>query len=335
MARITNSPLSIFDTIQTRSKSILEFDIEKDLIRTHDLGSKGDFSHLLLEFEFIKKCIAKLLELDLNVLSKEELNNLDSTLQGIVDIYLSLKNFDTLKNNEQVRQAYINSILSHKNTIIHQVADVYKMNTVIHENHDVNKDAKIQLEELTNLKFEAIEIINNITDVRESIKSAAEQTGVEKHARVFLDEANYFTKEAEKWQNRLFWAIGIIGIIAIAVLLIPHKLISDSSNAAVAVQFTISKIVLFSAAFYVLSIINKNYKAYKHNSIVNKHRHNALTTFETFNAGTSDDQTKNAILLQTTQAIFNNQNTGYNDVDADADMSTKVFEIFKSTAPNK
>jgi anti-sigma28 factor (negative regulator of flagellin synthesis) len=97
------------------------------------------------------------------------------------------------------------------------------------------------------------------------------------------------------------------------------------------VQFTITKIVVLSALFYGLSITNRNYKAHKHNGIMNKHRQNALSTFEIFSkAASADDQTKNAILLETTHSIFSNQQTAYLKSEGNSDSSNKIIEIIKS-----
>ena len=97
------------------------------------------------------------------------------------------------------------------------------------------------------------------------------------------------------------------------------------------VQFTITKVVVLTALFYGLSITNRNYKAHKHNAVMNKHRQNALSTFETFSsAASADDQTKNAVLLETTHSIFSNQQTGYLKSEGDSESNSKIIEIIKS-----
>jgi hypothetical protein len=96
------------------------------------------------------------------------------------------------------------------------------------------------------------------------------------------------------------------------------------------IQFSIIKVLVISGGFYALSVCMKNYRAYKHNQVLNKHRHNALTTFETFTKSTEDPQTKNAILLEATHTIFGNQNTGYNNAETnDGDFTSKVIEYIR------
>jgi len=110
---------------------------------------------------------------------------------------------------------------------------------------------------------------------------------------------------------------------------------SKATNAEI-VQFSIAKIVVLSALFYGLSICNRNYKAHRHNSTLNKHRQNALSTFETFaKAAGADNQTKNAVLIEATHTIFSNQQTGYLSSEKDNDSSNKIVEIIKNVTTNK
>jgi len=53
----------------------------------------------------------------------------------------------------------------------------------------------------------------------------------------------------------------------------------------------------------------KNVSASTHNFVVNRHRQNALASFETFVEGASGKEVKDAVLIQATSAIF--FSTGY------------------------
>ncbi|MFC1693182.1 hypothetical protein ACFL1R_06730 [Candidatus Latescibacterota bacterium] len=82
-------------------------------------------------------------------------------------------------------------------------------------------------------------------------------------------------------------------------------------NGLQSIQFGIAKLVIFSVLYTATLWIGKIYKSQWHNYIVNKHRQNALSSFETFVEATSDEQTKNAVLLQATNSIFSPQNSGF------------------------
>ena len=76
------------------------------------------------------------------------------------------------------------------------------------------------------------------------------------------------------------------------------------------------------------------YKAAKHQAAVNRHRGNALKTFQAFVKATNDDSTRDAVLLETTRSIFALTNTGYLDTggEGSSDGAVKVLEIVKSIA---
>lgn len=75
------------------------------------------------------------------------------------------------------------------------------------------------------------------------------------------------------------------------------------------------------------------YKALKHQITVNKHRANALKTFQAFVKAASNDNTRDAVLIETTRSIFANSPSGYLDTtDASSDSNTKILEIIKGSA---
>ena len=75
---------------------------------------------------------------------------------------------------------------------------------------------------------------------------------------------------------------------------------------------------------------DKNCKSSKHNQILNKHRENALASFQAFiEVPTANKETKNAVLLEATRRIFGAQQTGYVVTEND-DSPNKIIEIIKT-----
>ena len=87
--------------------------------------------------------------------------------------------------------------------------------------------------------------------------------------------------------------------------------------------------IWFLVLFYLLTIATGNYRAQSHNYIVNKNKQNALSTFETFVKATDNEEIKNAVLLQTTKAIFNNTQSGYLKNECIGEESSQIIEVFK------
>ena len=94
---------------------------------------------------------------------------------------------------------------------------------------------------------------------------------------------------------------------------------------------TIAKVIGFSIvlSFFVGAL--RTYRAQQHNYIVNKHRENALKTFEAFvSAAGSDQEIKNAVLLEATRTVFAPQVSGFIHQESEPDTrSAQVIEIVR------
>ncbi len=64
--------------------------------------------------------------------------------------------------------------------------------------------------------------------------------------------------------------------------------------------------------------------------MVNRHRQNALSTFEAFVKAASDDDTKNAVLLRATEAIFSLAPSGYVERQSEGQMTPQVIEVLRA-----
>ena len=77
-------------------------------------------------------------------------------------------------------------------------------------------------------------------------------------------------------------------------------------------QNIFTKGFLLTLIYFVINRFSKNYTAQKHLEVVNRHRQNALDTFEAFVAAAgSNQETKDAVLLAATSAIFDANQSGY------------------------
>jgi hypothetical protein len=101
-------------------------------------------------------------------------------------------------------------------------------------------------------------------------------------------------------------------------------------------QKVASKVVILSILLTATLWCGRVYKALMHQSAMNRHRALSLQTFQAFTAAASDLQTKDAVLLEATRAIFAPCATGYVESGtASADSESRVIEIVKSIVPKK
>jgi hypothetical protein len=328
-------------SIKDRFKTILSYDLERELIRKNDLGSTIGFEPIRETLIKILNVVHKLNSIDLTRITFSQLTLFNDALGKPHSYLLRIAKFNIeivgapqaernriITGFEEASDKFIdaagpilwsNYIEEPDDNIHSQLAEL--ISDVRNDSDNARKDAQIKLAE--------------INQVLENAKSAAGKIGVASHAMVFKVEAEFHSEEAKKWlgyTRNIMIAAAVIALFFLILMFLP---IFQNVNVN-PVQFTISKVVILTIFFIGISLCNRNYKAHKHNSIVNKHRQNALSTFETFvKAADSDEQTKNAVLLQTTQSIFASQNTGYNSAENDSDVSSKIIEIVKSSKTNQ
>ncbi|MDE3041134.1 MAG: hypothetical protein KGJ82_11255 [Nitrospirota bacterium] len=164
----------------------------------------------------------------------------------------------------------------------------------------------------------------------EKVRRAAQEVGVAQHNLLFNDEAKEYLKSATTW----LW---ITGLLAIATLIAAFGLLSlylwgsDQFMAKLQSPNLIAvKVVIFGVLISATLWAGRVYRSNQHNYVVNKHRANALSTFETFVKGAGDDQqTKSAVLLQSTQCIFSSQPSGYIAQESDGGMYKQILEIVR------
>lgn len=99
--------------------------------------------------------------------------------------------------------------------------------------------------------------------------------------------------------------------------------------AIVLIQHSIPRLIVVSVLTYGLVWSARNYAASQHNYVVNRHRRNALASFQTFVEGASDKEIKDAVLLEATHSIFTPQDSGFARGDV-PNATSQVIEVFRS-----
>lgn len=85
-------------------------------------------------------------------------------------------------------------------------------------------------------------------------------------------------------------------------------------------------VVLFTATLWCGRI----YKALMHQAVTNRHRALSLQTFQAFSAAASDDDTRNAVLTETTRSIFATTASGYIDSETSSESPLKIIELSRA-----
>lgn len=152
---------------------------------------------------------------------------------------------------------------------------------------------------------------------------------IDNYAKIFKEEARKYKEESQTWITRTFWCIISIALFAVANYLIQVFAPGSQDSVNMLIQSNLTRILILTCMFYALTLCVRNYKSCRHNEIVNKHRENAISSFEAFVANSSTDAaTRDSILLEVTRTIFSNQPSGFIDTTKD-ESAGNIVEIFK------
>ena len=110
--------------------------------------------------------------------------------------------------------------------------------------------------------------------------------------------------------------------------LLMYFFVEPEVNTGIIVQKFGSKVAVLGILIAATVWCGRNYKSLMHLATINKHRALSLQTFQAFSHAASDEQAKDAVLMETTRTIFGNNPTGYIDQKSEScDSKSRIIEI--------
>lgn len=163
------------------------------------------------------------------------------------------------------------------------------------------------------------------------MRSAAAEMGVAQQSIHFADQVRMHAQEGRKWLISSIAIAACVVFFAVITFALNWPPVPESiSETGSLIKYLSLRVIILSILLYALVWSSRNYRAHRHNEIVNRHRQTALITFETFvKAAGGDSQTKNAVLLQATQSIFAPQASGYLSTEPEPLPQSTVVEILR------
>jgi uncharacterized membrane protein len=202
---------------------------------------------------------------------------------------------------------------------------------------DEEERAKMALavETIGKSKAAAEEILKKQTEIDallEKLRKAALKEGAENYVRTFKALAKGFETASRIW-------LAVVVALSIVTIVFAYQTFNTAdfvgSNGEMAPLSTVvlhvtSRVVILSILLFVIGVAARDYRANRHNQVVNRHRATAIDTFELFTKGTADEQTRNAILVKATEAVFQPVGTGYQSKDAEPAPNSTIVEILRA-----
>jgi len=148
-----------------------------------------------------------------------------------------------------------------------------------------------------------------IDEIIVAAREASASAGVAHFTADFSTEAGELKETAKKWLIATSVMGGVTLIASMAFLFLSFKPSTDYAT----VQIITTKLIILGLLFTSTLWCGRIYKALMHQVTVNRHRANSIKTFQAFNQAASNDAARDAVLMETTKAIFGQGSTGYLD----------------------
>ena len=307
---------------------------DEDLERSAELGSK-------LDFRFASRIVGQVFQLYRplqgllidHAVPMNRLAELDDFVKHMTSMMQRILSFDPGISGIEERESIVNEL---EDAYTNQFERVVALGLFCNQSREAPGPSEAA---------EALRVMKEIASIRKKIdaehtealeivsgmRKAAAEAGTVEHAQYFREEAEKHRSAKERW----LWATsGLTALVLLAASAMVWYYATGAPDWTVPqiVQIALAKVILFSGLSYAVVLSARSYRAESHNEVVNRHRENALKTFEAFAAASENSETQSAVLLQATQCIFSHQGTGFSQPDHDQGPS-KVLEVIQRMVP--
>jgi hypothetical protein len=156
------------------------------------------------------------------------------------------------------------------------------------------------------------------------VRSVAAEVGVSQQAGYFGDQASKHADAATSWQTYTNWTAAALVAFAIATLVAGYWV--SPTDTYQAFQFGLSKLLVFSTIAFMLYLCARTLMAHRHNEVVNRHRQNALLTFNALADAATKPEARDVVLTQASACIYAPQDSGFSKP-ASGQTSGSLVEI--------
>lgn len=304
-----------------------------ELVTNPDWGIIN-FEAARIKLELAFRLFNDLIRLPVGILPEGSINNIVNSIEALSAYINEVKNFNTLKGNAGERRDGIIANLSAQIDTFYTEAQHW-IPYLAYQQGDVQK----HLEDLSGAVEQADHILSSTkqeteakkTEIHEIVVAAREASasaGVAHFSSDFMAESEKLEKSAKWW----LWATG--GLTLVTLLIAFMFLRTDQPSDMLSVIYhTTTKLIILGTLITASIWCGKIYRAQRHQITTNRHRANSIKTFQAFNKAASDDAARDAVLLETTRAIFGSSPSGYleQETSGSSNEQTRVIELLGRT----
>lgn len=245
----------------------------------------------------------------------------------------AIRNFTIEQENPSViRDSLISQVKSHtdqfyKAAHIYVPYLAYQKGEIQKNIQELTKSVESAKTLLTDSQKLAGEKKEEIDTIIRAARDASASVGVAHFTGDFENEYTNLEGSAQKW----LFATVLAAVVTLGFGIYFLNATPELKTTAEAVQYVTTKLIILGVLLTATIWCGNIYKAIKHLSTINKFKANSLKTFQAFVKAAEDDAVRDAVLIETTRAIFAESATGYLGADATpGEKSTKIVEVVKN-----
>ena len=293
-----------------------DFDV-KSLPRKEELGSSLNFQDVVPNAIRLIDLYKRLSREAVDDLPDGLANQIKSQADADFNKFQEILNFETdVDNPNAVRQQLIQQIESAYDpafTSLHPFISYGSSVTIDVQRMENEARAMIQSvqDQTESITKELSDTRDRAQEILEDVRRVAAEQGVSQQAIHFKEESESHADQSEHWRGKtikLAWVLGGYALLSFFLHKVPWI---QPETTVQTIQLIASKILVFVVISYMLFLSARNFMSHKHNAIVNKHRQNALATFQALVDAAQEEANKDVILTYASACIFSPQDTGY------------------------
>jgi hypothetical protein len=313
---------------------ILAFSVEENILNQKKYGQQNGYERIRTELSDTYNQLGLLTRTKFEVVPDILLEDLMPHLKRLFEIVQAMVRLEA--RNDDKAKNYVKMFKETASEVTRRIVPIFLFSEFSKQSsnrNDLDSRKNEFAKYLEKAKNEAQQELDTAKNVIARLSDQAKNAGILSYTTAFSQQAQHFKTNANWWLAFAIVFFLLIVILGGYLIRNPSSVYSTITNADHSIfvydviQISIIRVLIASAVFYGLTTSIKTFRANRHNEILNRHRQNALEAFQAFsNAPSADDQTKNAVLLEATHAIFGHQITGFATGEKDSDMPTKIIE---------
>ena len=307
-------------------------------VTSRDSLGEANFKQCLDDINYAVSLIGALEGKPIQKLSAQAIRITTDSIIKYNNFLEKLKNFRvTAQNSTEIHRTLISEAKAQSNDLydaIHtHVAYLTTQSDELTKLGQLARDAASDA--VQEVEFTKSNIASMQEEIREALAAAravSSTSGVAVFSKDFSDAADQAQKAALAWLvlTGIFLAATFVAVVVI--VLYPSEL-SGRTGLTVAdvAHESLPRVLLVTVLITPALWCARLFRAQMHLAVANRHRAHSLGTFEAFIAATSDEPTRNAVLLETTRSIFTPMASGFLGGGSEGNSDdTRVYEVFRN-----